>query len=307
MRLSTSTAALLVSTAGFAAASDRAECFKTRSRELASSSSCGDWGSINYCLSQTSPLANAAVSGDLALITVELESCFLNAGCSRDESQVEAFWTLRRCEEAPADLRRRFVGLAAAPLTAAVAKRLPEIATATSAGLWARDTTVASPSPCTTDTTVETRTCPTQSTGTDSGKQLSCFQTQVTTAVCVDGLVCQSKSLGQVTCMYAQNKLDTGGIVVAIIMATAVALSTVGVCFCCCRERSTQRRLAKAAEAAAIAREAKNSAMVANKRPAAGARIPTNDLAAGQPLMPESGADSHGGPNPFADTHPALR
>ena len=307
MRWSTTTAALLFSTSTsslVSASNANAECFQNRSDELARLASCGDWGSINWCLSHTpSTLNDAAAVNDLASLTVELETCFINAGYNREEAQAEAFWTLRRCEVAPEDLKRRFSGLAAEPLAVEVVQiREPHV---TAAAVARQATTsTASPTPCLTTTSVSINSCPHQSTGPDSGKPLPCFPTTVPSLACAAGLICQTNPQGAINCMYAQNSLNISGIIVAIVMATAIVLSVFGICFFCCRERRTQNRLAKAAEAAAIAREAKAAAMVANKRPELGARVPSDTRLAQQPLMGEA---EPAGPNPFADTHPALR
>jgi hypothetical protein len=313
MRLARSTAAALVSlwSSSFVSAdSARAECFRDLSGHLANAATCGDLGSINWCISRTpSALADAAAKDDLATVTVELESCFFNAGCTHDEAQSEAFWTLRRCEMPASDLRRRFAGLAEEPLPA---RDLPfvDVLVRNVVAIGARQDTTelpASPSPCLTTTSISINSCPHQSTGPNSGKPLPCFPTTVPSLACAAGLICQSNHEGAINCMYAKNGLEISGIIVAIVMAAAIALSIIGVCFFCCRERRTQSRLAKAAEAAAIAREAKAAAMVAAKRPEPRARAPSPDHQAQQPLMAESADAGSHGPNPFADIHPALR
>jgi hypothetical protein len=87
--------------------------------------------------------------------------------------------------------------------------------------------------------------------------------------VCVEGLICRNENGQGISCMYKQSGLDTAGIVMAIYFAATIALSICGLCFFCCRERRTMKKLESAAEAAKIAKEAKTSAMVANKRAAA--------------------------------------
>jgi hypothetical protein len=95
-------AIILSSSAIFADAatpSSRAECVRDRSRELAQLAACGHEGSLNYCFSNLPEF----------FLQTDLETCFQNAGCTLDESSIEAFWTLRRCEtpENLGDLRRR--------------------------------------------------------------------------------------------------------------------------------------------------------------------------------------------------------
>lgn len=128
-----------------------------------------------------------------------------------------------------------------------------------------------SPLVCLTKSDKEVQSCPTQSTGTASGKKLPCFQTSVPVDVCVEGLICRNENGQGISCMYKQGGLDTAGIVMAIYFAATIALSICGLCFFCCRERRTMKKLERAAEAAKIAKEAKTSAMVANKRGGGGA------------------------------------
>lgn len=123
-----------------------------------------------------------------------------------------------------------------------------------------------SPLICLTKSDKSIQSCPTQSTGTASGKKLPCFETSVPVDVCVEGLICRNENGQGISCMYKQSSLDTAGIVMAIYFAATISLSICGLCFFCCRERRTQKKLERAAEAAKIAKEAKTSAMVANKR-----------------------------------------
>ncbi|KAK3324112.1 hypothetical protein B0T19DRAFT_221915 [Cercophora scortea] len=240
------------------------ECLHSRSHELSTAASCGDVGSINYCLSHaTTPTTP---------LTSLLETCFINAGCTAAEARIEAFWTLHRCETPASDLRRRRANpLAAIPREAAalppplitLAARQDTTATPTPA---AATTTNASPSPCFTTTDVSISSCPTQSTGSDAGKKLSCFPTTVPSSVCAAGLICHSDAQGNPSCMYRQSELGTAGIIIAIVFAVAISASICAICFLCCRESRVQKRLERAAEAAKIAKEAKASAVLNAKR-----------------------------------------
>jgi hypothetical protein len=298
---------LFLASATLASASSRLECLQTRGRDLASTASCGDEGSLAYCFSQ---LAESTQSeGTLA---EDLERCFHNAGCTPAESHIEAFWLLRRCDtpsNSNNDLRRAAAARrdthdhphpqAAAKepsfmgVTARAALPLPTpaaMAMTVHVHHPRQDTTAspASPTPCFTDQTSSITSCPVQSTGTDKGKKLSCFPTVTVSAVCRDGLICQQDNQGNPSCMYKQSSLDVGGTIIAIIMASAVLGSVISVCFCCCRERRTHKRIERAAEAAKIAKEAKTQAVVAAKRPGTAVTGTANApqaAAEGQPLM----------------------
>ncbi|KAK0621631.1 hypothetical protein B0T17DRAFT_618057 [Bombardia bombarda] len=291
------------------------QCLRTRSRELASKASCGDEGSINYCFSQAISLDSSADTP----AAEEIERCFSNAGCTSEEAHIEAFWTLQRCSPPPSadntnggsDLRRHRRAeqhlrnedmLGAAKAAAAMLLEVREAApapmplnprqdgtTTTTTGV----NTAVSPFPCTTTTEVSISSCPIQSTGPSSGKALSCFPTTSPSAVCRDGLIC---SQGNQSCMYNHNQLDLAGIIIAIVFAVAVVVSVFSICFLCCREKRSQKRLERAEEAAKIVHDAKNAAVVAAKRPVAGARAAADaDAMDGQPLMRDADAGARGG------------
>ncbi|KAK4097849.1 hypothetical protein N658DRAFT_518398 [Parathielavia hyrcaniae] len=299
------------------ASANRLECLTTRSRELAVAASCGDKGSINYCFSNLpAPTQPEAVSP-------ELERCFVSAGCTPEEARVEAYWALRRCDAASADLRRGRRHNDASPLAGAANEPILAIRNPLPAGavrampLDARQETTtdaaaapatttfndneSSPSPCFTDSPTEITVCPTQTTGADAGSSLSCFPTATTTPKCRDGLICQSDPNGNPSCMYKQSSLGIEGTIIAIVFASAIVLSVVAVCFMCCRERREHRRIERAAEAARIAKEAKTSATVAAKRPGAsvtgGTGAGGGAAEASQPLMyHQADGGASGGP-----------
>ncbi|KAK5658243.1 hypothetical protein OQA88_2218 [Cercophora sp. LCS_1] len=252
----------------------RPECVHTRSEELAARASCGDEGSLNYCFSHLVSLNPNTADEQLAS---ELERCFQNAGCTDAESQIEALWTLQRCDSEPTDLRRRRpeaampIAREASPLGGGITIVAARQATTNPpAGTQPAPTTAApanrSPSPCFTETTVDITSCPTQSTGPDAGKKLPCFPTQIPSQVCAAGLICQMDNQGNPSCMFKESGLGLAGTIIAIFFASAVAISVVSVCFFCCRERRVQNRLIRAAEAAKIAQEAKTQAAVNAKK-----------------------------------------
>lgn len=177
------------------------------------------------------------------------------------------------------------------------------------------------PTQCLTTTMIDISVCPTQSTGPNSGHKLSCFPTKATSSACSEGLICATGSKGDTTCMYAHTTLDGGGVFVALFFSLAVAASMFLMIFFCCRERREQRRHAKAAEAAAIAREAKKgkgltkavsvSVTPVPPVPSSGSS-PAPSMDVGRPMLQEE--DMSGGAHqnyglpagyhdPFADQH----
>jgi hypothetical protein len=316
----------------------RLECVGNRSEELALAASCGDKGSLNYCFSNL-----PAVTEFEALIQ-ELERCFVSAGCTTFEAKIEGFWVISRCDDVSSELRRGrrqtgseshdhdaspLAGAAKDPILGArnslpggvTAMNLKPRQTDTAATTTTFNDNESSPSPCFTDSPTEITVCPTQTTGTNSGKKLSCYPTATTTPKCRDGLICQSDGQGNPSCMYKQSSLGIDGTIIAIVFASAVVISIVAVCFMCCRERREHRRIERAAEAARIAKEAKTQATVAAKRP--GASVTggvSSPVVEGQPLMYQGGGrpaspgqqnfpqgagmpmqQGYGAANPFAD------
>ncbi|KAH6631456.1 hypothetical protein F5144DRAFT_219458 [Chaetomium tenue] len=311
-------ASLFLASATLTSAS-RLKCLHTRSQELSIAASCGHEGSLNYCFSH---LPAAHTPEDL---TFNLEQCFVNAGCTSAESQIETLRVLEQCDNPNSDLRRGrrqfssensngehspFAAGAKEPLGA----RDPIAAGVTAAMHLPRHTGLAaivgrqdqatavtndrpsSPSPCFTESSTEITTCPTQTTGAESGKKLSCFPTAMTTPKCRDGLICQSDAQGNPSCMYKNSALGVDGIIIAAVFAGAIVVAIGSICFLCCRERSEHRRTERAAEAARIAKEAKTQATVAAKR--AGTSVTggvSGPAVEGQPLMYQGGG---GGPGP---------
>lgn len=316
----------------------RPECINQRSQELAARASCGDEGSLNYCFSN---LVSVDAATPIEQLTSEIESCFVSAGCTNAEAEIEALWTLRGCDEEPSDLRRRReaampLGRDASPFPGlTVIEARQATTTATNPPAAANPTNPAnSPTSCFSDTVVQITTCPTQATGTEAGKKLSCFPADATQSVCIEGLICQFDGQGHPSCMFKQSKLPLEGIIIMIVFASAIVVATASICFFCCRERRSQNRLIRAAEAAKIAQEAKTQAMVDSKKQSSrglgGAspgdgmdRQPLMGQHAGEdlpalPSMPQSygGGYQQGAPsdyggshtqNPFVDSSHPLR
>ncbi|KAL2177032.1 uncharacterized protein P884DRAFT_243846 [Thermothelomyces heterothallicus CBS 202.75] len=330
---------LASATTALASAASLLECLHTRSRDLAAAASCGHEASLNDCFS------NLPVTAEPDLLSSALESCFVNAGCTAAESRIEALHVLEQCDKQLADLRhrrRRHDGPVAPAAAAAreplledrAAEPLPAGITAmnlpreTYAAMAARQddatTTVgtespSSPSPCFTDVTSHTTTCTIKTDG-PSGKEMSCYPTAIATPRCRDGLICTSDARGNPSCMYKHSRLETDGIIIAIVFASVIVISVVSICFLCCRERREHRRLERAAEAARIAKEAKTQATVAAKRPGPSVTGPVSGAAVeGQPLMYQTGGAAPSSPgaqqqqfpqqqyaagNPFTDAGP---
>ncbi|KAK0718060.1 hypothetical protein B0T26DRAFT_645974 [Lasiosphaeria miniovina] len=258
----------------------RPECVQARSAELADAAACGDRGSLNYCFSS---LSQTLTPRGVALVPA-VERCFVAAGCTGAEAAIEAQWVVRVCDDSDktspsqveADLRRRRSAARAAAagmpvlreagLPTLLAARQAAAGPTTAAPAIANNSPTGSPSPCSTETVIDTTSCPVQSTGDGAGKKLACFPAKATMQVCREGLICQFDKAGAGSCMYKQTSLGLAGIIIAIIFAVAVAASVFGVCFLCCKERRVQKRLERAADEARIVKEAKTSAMVARKK-----------------------------------------
>ncbi|GAB1318616.1 Extracellular membrane protein CFEM domain-containing protein [Madurella fahalii] len=303
MRSTRTFTSLALAFATLASAGGRLECLHTRSRDLAGAASCGDEGSLNYCFSHVSP------SVPSESLSEELARCFRNAGCTADESEIEAFWVLRRCDTPGSDLRRGRRAeehLAAAPQEQPFHARAMPTPTAmpmpvVNGPVLARQDNNPStgiPTPCFTEQPTEITSCPVQATGPDRGRQLSCFPVTTSNLVCREGLICKSDNRGTQSCMFKQSSLGVAGVIIAIVFAAAVVISVFSICFFCCRERNEHRRIEKAAEAARIAKEAKTQATVAAKRPGAAVTAAHSaPVVEGQPLMyqqPAGGAGDAG-------------
>lgn len=108
--------------------------------------------------------------------------------------------------------------------------------------------------------------------------------------------------------MFAEH-IGAAGIFVAAYMIAAVVVGTAAVCFFCMRERRSQKRIERAAEAAAMARETKNSS-AAVRRATSGAGAPSV-VEDSVPLMmsrpPRDPSPYHGRDrNPFSETSNTL-
>ncbi|KAL1836533.1 hypothetical protein VTJ49DRAFT_5045 [Mycothermus thermophilus] len=293
-----STLFLLASAATLASAG-RLECLYTRSSEFANTSPCGDVAALSYCLSHLDVLPTAIQS--------ETERCFVWAGCTASEATTEAARVLGECDHPTNELkliRRQFIspegGSAhdAASLPAAVKDSHLVLGRAAAAAPFpitgvphrprADSPPTGSPAQCFSQETTETTACPIITTGTESGRRGECVPTVLVNDKCIEGLICAADERGRVNCMYKHSQLDLAGIILAIVFASAIVISIIAICVMCCRERSQHRKIAREAEAAKIAKEAKMQAAVAGKRP--GANVTQQPNVEGQPLMYQGAA-----------------
>ncbi|EGY21983.1 uncharacterized protein VDAG_03423 [Verticillium dahliae VdLs.17] len=161
----------------------------------------------------------------------DLESCLVNAGCTPAEAAIEALWTLKRCERAAGHSKS---GEADSNKVADLRRRSPQAAA--------------------TPATTPRRARP-------AGAQLSCFPTGVLKAKCADDMWCAKKP-GH--CKVLNNKLDTSGVIVAILFSGAIVFAALGMCVLCWRDSKRQKGIRARAEAAALAareREKKRAAV----------------------------------------------
>ncbi|OHE92756.1 hypothetical protein CORC01_11974 [Colletotrichum orchidophilum] len=276
--------ALLFAAAASALSPARLHCLRSRNVELARLAACGDSGSVAHCMEM--------LTDDFTQI--DLERCYINAGCDFTEAVIESQWTLDRCDDRgsiPAELRKRHVAVFARQTTEATAAAA-ETATATSTG-----TATYSKLICSTTTTKSTTQCPVVSTGVLKGKTLKegCFPTQIAYGTCAAGLLCKNDNSGNPSCKVLDNTVYPSGIAVAIFFAVAITGSIAYITFSCCRERRQKKRNAERAEALL------NAKLAAKQRQQPVVQVHDAD---NQPLM------SHGQPaaayeanGPFGDHH----
>jgi hypothetical protein len=152
---------------------------------------------------------------------------------------------------------------------------------------------------CTTTTTVTVNSC----TSDAPGGKTQCDRVSAPKATCREGYLCKMDSSGVTTCMEKQDKLTTGGIIVALAFSAAIVVSVALMTFFCCREKSQQKKLKAKMEAAAIAK-----ASGGGKKRNVSDRVP---LISAQGGPQDSSYDGHpgyadaqqgpAGPNPFQD------
>ncbi|KAI0011586.1 hypothetical protein F4779DRAFT_189321 [Xylariaceae sp. FL0662B] len=229
---------------------------------LSEAAACGDKDSLRNCFQIASQ--ELTESSDLA-------QCFQSAGCTLAESVIEANFIIKNYGDgkSAAELRRRGPDPMPAPTPAPIPQ---DDAAATTAA------TTSASLECSTTSTVKSTTCPIESTGAQSGKKQPCTTTMVPTLVCDAANICMKDNQGANVCMRRRNTLDTGGLVVTIILAICFGVGAATLLFLCCKDKRQQRRLQARKEAAAIA---KNAAL--NKEVVAPMRIPSGSEAGHAP------------------------
>ncbi|KAI1073971.1 hypothetical protein F5B20DRAFT_586772 [Whalleya microplaca] len=253
-------------------------CLRDGARNLSEAAACGDKGSLEYCF--------LTASGGF-IESNKLQQCFYHAGCTLAESVIEADFVIKNCGngKSAAELRRRgpdrIPALTAAPVPRATTATTEATTTAATTGTTGTSTSLI----CSTTSTMSTSSCPIQSTGSESGSTLSCFETTVPTEVCADENICMKDSKGLDVCMLRKDTLDTGELVITIILAVCFGVGTATLFFLCCRDKRNIRKRQAQKEAQKIAKSA-----AANKEiPAPMQRPPTSPGAGAAPAQ-----------NPFA-------
>lgn len=87
------------------ASMDRAACLLARGEELAAMSACGDTAQLSLCLASVPSDATVSVVAD----------CFVNAGCSAEDSAIEAGSALKQCEQGFEGAELRIRGMESMP------------------------------------------------------------------------------------------------------------------------------------------------------------------------------------------------
>lgn len=275
MRFSTLSVALGASSA-MASAIPRDECFASHHEVLADYADCGSRAALSQCIATLTSAADTAA----------LQACYSSAGCSDAAASREARYALERCEELQVygDLRRRHSEM----LAATAAPGMPLITQAPS--LHARS--AAKGDNCFTTETHTTKICPVE---INNGKATTqpCHDGPVETKSCRSGWICTEDTNGTDICMEKVDKLDIGGIIIAIVFSVAIVAAIGYLTFASCSESRAQKKMAARAEATALARAA------TKKKRAEEVRAP---LMAQQ--QPPAEYQPQGGVNPFGDSQP---
>lgn len=261
--------------AGSALATAKYECLVNNHEDLASFADCGHQGALAYCLSQLQTFEES-----------DIRTCYTNVGCSPADAAIEAKATLERCEEMAksGDLKKRFRAAAYPRADAFIRADATTTADASATGKSSKTGKIYSGTDCFSTGKSSTSSCPLTTSG-DRTLTVTCFPTEITTSTCDPTLICTVDSSNNDICMDL-HKMDVGGIVVALVFASALVIGAAGLTFACCKDRKEQKRLAAKAEATALAR-------AATKKQRAAQRTPL--------LRKASGGSAAGGANPFQD------
>ncbi|KAI2780664.1 hypothetical protein F4815DRAFT_125084 [Daldinia loculata] len=262
------------------AIADRALYIRDTALGLSAAAACGDKGSLTHCFRNVPEYVEAD----------DLERCFRNAGCTRAESTIEAAFIINNFHngKSVAELRRR----GPEPVPAPTPAPTPAPAEISTSSATATGSVFSASIECSSETTTKVTSCPIQSTGSESGKTLPCFETQVPTSVCKAENFCSTDKDGNDLCMLRHDTLDVGEIIVTAFLAAVFGLGFATLLFFCCRDKSAQRKRRAHAEAVAIAKTA-----AAN---ATSATMAVNEETAIPPKREPSVGT--GGQNPFVDS-----
>lgn len=258
---------LLSGAAAVLASEPHFDCLVKNSNDLAEFADCGHQGSLAQCLQNLNSLAQN-----------DVVRCYVDAGCSHAEAEIESQNTLRRCQDLAdsGELKRRYK---AAPLPTLL-ERADATSTATSdtqtGGVMTGDK-------CFTSGTKSTTACSMTTSGKHT-KTVSCSSTVVTTSSCDPTLICTINASNEDICMEIV-RMDVGGIIVTLVFAAALVIGAAALTWACCRDRKQQKRLVAKAEAVALARAATKKQRAAQR----------------QPLIRNTSGGSGGGSNPFQD------
>ncbi|TLD10291.1 hypothetical protein PgNI_06231 [Pyricularia grisea] len=313
---------LLAATIASAATSPskRTECITSRSSELISVAACGHKETLRQCFSNPDHYGwgvNAQAQ--------DLKICFLNAGCSPEAAQIEAEWTIRRCDEGSRDLRKRRdpqepISPPAAPIAARMYDSLAPTPTPTAhfdtrgGGDVLAKRQDQPPQPtaqpqllggfmlfeCYSTATTRQEVC---TTAPGSSRQ-ECADADVPFYKCIDGKICRPDAAGLPGCVDGTQTITTSGFVVAGIFGLAILVATITICTCCIRDRNANKRLSKASELAAMQREARANEL--KQRPTIDVRAVSSSS---EPLMGGGGgggvAQTEG--TGYVSPHPGAR
>ncbi|KAJ4155894.1 hypothetical protein LMH87_001117 [Akanthomyces muscarius] len=239
-------------------------CFRDHHDDIADFADCGSRDALSQCFAQLPSGADLAA----------LEGCYAAAGCSADDAAKEAGYALDRCTDLQreGELRRR---MAAAMITPAPVLAIRENAQGDD---------------CFSTEVSSEKICP----GFVSGTSLPCTTGPVTAKSCRSGWICTEDPNGKDICMSKVDKLDIGGIVLAIVFSVIILAGISFLIFMSCAESRAQKKMNARAEATALARAA------TKKKRNEEVRAP---LMAQQQQQPEYQAQA-GGVNPFGDGQP---
>ncbi|ATY65691.1 hypothetical protein A9K55_001478 [Cordyceps militaris] len=245
-------------------------CLRAHSSLLASLSACGSPAALSACFSQLSSSSS----------TDALEACYIAADCSADDAAREARHVLARCDqlEAESELRRR-----QETFTAVITPAPNPLA------MVAARTNVQGDD-CFTTEVQNQKVCP----GVVSGTSMPCSQAPVTSKSCRSGWLCTEDPNGKDICMAKIDKLDIGGIIIAIVFSVIIVAGISFLIFMSCAESRAQKKMNARAEATALARAA------TKKKRADEVRAPLM----AQQQQTEYQTQGSGSGNPFGDSQP---